>query len=86
MATKVMLKVDGVPANFPTLPFGRQLEYWRIIERFKATAKVGHVSQKRQSSRVALRDFLRLNNVSQYYAQFHDSEESRDDTYQIWYV
>lgn len=83
MTTK--LKINGVPKDYPSLPFGRQLEYRHVIADFKATAKSTHVSQKRQSSTKALRDAIKLYEMAEYFCQFHDDQLKRDDGYEIWY-
>jgi hypothetical protein len=87
-STKVVkIKITGLPKEkeYAALPFGRRIEYARKIEEFKATAKTGWISQKRQTSAKAFRDFVNLNDVTQYYAEYVDDGFVRDDSYQIWY-
>ncbi len=80
-----VIKIEGIPKGYEALPFGRQIEYAERIRDFKATAKTGHVQQKRQKSSKALRDFLGFYGATQWYARFEDSPQCRDDSYQIWY-
>lgn len=84
---EVKFKIKGMPSEkeYNAMPFGRQIEYRHQIEDFKATAKIGHVSQKRVSPAKALREFIKLNDVEEYYLIRHTAADYYDDTYQIWY-
>ena len=72
--------------EYAGLPFGRKIDYIRKINEFKNTAKTNHVSQKRKKSSTALKEFLKLYNVDEYYCSFYDTNQCRDDSYQIWYT
>jgi len=83
MTTK--LKIIGVPKDYHAMPFGRQLEYRRVIVAFKESAKSVHLSQKRQSNAKTIREALALYGATEYYCQFEDSQFCRDDSFQFWY-
>lgn len=84
---KRRFKIKGMPkdAEFGSMPFGRQIELWPKIEEFKREAQVGHVSQKHQSSTSAIREFCKLNDVSEFFCEFWDDEHHWDDTFEIFY-
>jgi hypothetical protein len=81
----VKIKINGVPKNYATLPFGRQIEFHPIIRAFKDQAKTTHVSQKRKTGATAWKEFVKLYQATQYYATYNDESNYRDDTYQVWY-
>lgn len=84
---KILCKIKGVPANYDTLPFGRQIEYHGTIGDFKARAKSTWLSQKRKSWRTALKEFKSLHKgVREYYAQFYADPHHYDDSFQLWYI
>lgn len=82
---KYWLKLNGLPKNYQSLPFGRQIEYRRIIAEFKESAKSTHISIKRRTPAAALKEFKDLYNPSEFYAVFHDSPTCRDDAFEVWY-
>lgn len=71
--------------DFNGMPFGRQIEHFKKLQEFKETAKRGHLGQKRKSTAAALKEFIQLYNVVEYY--FKDTETScyRDDSLEIFY-
>ena len=79
------IKINGVPKDFNSLSFGRQIEYRHIIADFQKTAQRGSVDQKRRKHSAALKEFIRLNEVTEYYFITHDSPTYRDDGFEIWY-
>ena len=72
-------------ADFDCLPFGRQIEYMRKIESFKASAKNTHISQKRQSFTKALKDFRTHYRPKSYYCRVRTGTNWHDDSVEIWY-
>lgn len=80
-------KIVGLPKDteFAKMPWGRQIEWLRKIQEFKDSAKSVHLSQKRQSYTKAIREFVKLNEVKEYYCSFHAGRDYYDDTFQIWY-
>jgi hypothetical protein len=73
-------------AEFIGLPFGRRIEPRRAIETWKATARQTHLSQKRQSAAKAIREFCELNNVAEYFCEFWDQPEYKDDSFEFFYT
>jgi hypothetical protein len=85
-----LAKINGLSNDHVTLPPGRQCEYWRVIAEFKASAKMTYLSQKRQSYQRAIRDFVKLNNVTEYYCCFvpgdrNGTRNGGDDSFEVWY-
>lgn len=83
-------KIKGMPkdTDFNGMIFGRQIEWFKKIEQFKNESKSSHISQKRQSYSTAIRDFIKLNNVTEYYCCFFPKTKNAqgwDDSFQIWY-
>jgi hypothetical protein len=85
MKSKTRIKIDGIPSNWNTLPFGRQIEFWPKLKEFKESAKKTYVSQKRKSGVMAWSEFVKLYKPKQFYAVYHDSLDYRDDSYEVFY-
>jgi len=83
--TKFWIKLNGIPKDFLNLPWGRQVEYHRIIRDFRETAKSVHVSIKHRTPAQALKEFKELYKPSEYYARFYCSNDIRDDSVEVFY-
>lgn len=68
--------------EYHKLPFGRQLEYAKRIQEFKSKAKTNHVSIKRKHYKRALKEFIDLYNVNEYWCSF----SLQDDSFEIYYT
>ena len=70
-------RIKGIPkeTQFRKMSFGQQIEFIRKFEEFKLEAKSAHISQKRTTSEKAIKEFLKLNDVTEYYCTFYESEE-----------
>lgn len=79
------IKINGIPKDYDKMPFGRQIEYRRVIEAFKSESKKTWISQKRISSGKALKDAIKLYEAKEYYCNINDSENYRDDSFEFWY-
>jgi hypothetical protein len=71
--------------EFNSIPFGRQLEYFRKIEDFKNSAKSTHFGQKYITFEKGLKDFLKLYQVTEYYCINRNNADWKDDSTEIWY-
>lgn len=86
-APTVKFKISGMPKDteYNKLSFGRKIEYREQIKQFKETAKSTHLSQKRQSYSKAIREFVKLNNVTEYYCSFYCDPNYYDDSFEFFY-
>ena len=82
----IKLKIAGIPKDYATMPFGRQLEYRKVIADFKLCANSCWLSQKRTTSGRAIREAIKLLDVAEYFCQFHDEPTYRDDTFEFFYT
>ena len=71
---------------FNGMPFGRQIEYLRGIQLFKATAKSTYFSQKGTTFSAGLKKFLKLYDVKEYYCVNRNGPNWKDDSTEIWYT
>lgn len=81
-------KINGCISDkeFNNLSFGRQLEYRHGINQFKDGCKTNHLSVKRRSIASALKEFLDLYDVTEYYMEYtYVKGVWEDDSIQIWY-
>lgn len=81
-------KINGLPTDkvFNAQAFGQQLAGLKMIEAFKKTAKVIHLSQKRQSYTKAIKEAIALYDVKQYFCTFHCDAMCKDDSFEFFYV
>jgi hypothetical protein len=86
METKFKINsINLSDSQWKALPFGRQLEYRKQIQEFKDSSKQGYISQKRTTNKKALKAFINLHGVTEYWCQYYDDTERRDDVFVIWY-
>lgn len=73
--------------EFNKLPFGRQIEYFRKLEEFKSSpeTKKTWVSQKRKTTSKAIKEFKQLYQPKEFYLVVNNSENYRDDSFEIFY-
>lgn len=76
------------PEALRVMVFGRQIEYIRKIQAFKTQpgVKSNHISQKRQTYTKAIKEFIDLYNVDEYYCDFHCNSNVKDDSFEVWYT
>lgn len=78
--------VPGVPDNYFGLIFGQQIEYHYKIADYTKTAKQIHLSQKHQSYKKAIREFIALYRPINYYIPpFGIDEFYYDDSFIVYY-
>lgn len=83
----VRFKISGMPkdSTYNGLPFGRRIEYAKTIDEFKRSARVVHLSQKRQSYKKAIREAIELYDVAEYYCRFHANAQCFDDSFEFFF-
>lgn len=79
-------KLNNVPDNMEHLPFGRQIEFLKIIEEFKNNARSTFIDMKRRSAKAAIAEFKKLYQPKQFFCSYHDSQNYRDDSFQVWFT
>ena len=81
-------KIDGMISakEFNQMPFGRQIEHYHKIQEFQAKAKSGYLETKRKKVKTALREFLKLHEVKQYYFKAREDSMWKDDSVDIWFL
>lgn len=86
-SNKIKVKINGFPkeSEYNKMPFGRQIEFQQKIKEFKSSAKIGHLATKRKSVASALKEFIDLYNVTEYYFIDTTTPDYKDDSIQIYY-
>ena len=84
----IKFRIRGLPTDkeFVALPFGRQIEFRRVMEEFRTNAQMIHISQKRQTYTKAIKEAIDLYDVDQYFCRFHCSDNYKDDTFEFFYT
>ena len=83
-------KSRGIPSekDFNSLPFGRQIEFFSKLNDFKSGSetKRGFLDQKRRSTAKALKEFLDLYSVGEYYFADTTKQDYKSDSLEIFYT
>lgn len=82
----ILKNVPNVPDNYPNMIFGRQLEYRNHIADYTKSAKQIHLSQKRQTYKKAIKEFVALYNPTSYYIPVINCDPNYyDDSFVVYY-
>jgi len=84
---KWALKVEGLSSDFPSAPFGRQLEGFEVIKQFKATAKSEWISAKVRDGKrgtTEVKRWVKEVKPKEFCAKWLEGE-ANDDSIQIFY-
>lgn len=80
------IKIDGIPSDFISLPFGRKTEYNKIIKEFQDKAKKSYVGAKGKGTLPSVKKWVKENKPNQFFAKWKkDSSSYKDDSVKIWY-
>jgi len=85
----IVYRIDGMPKDiaYNGMPFGRQLEWRHVIESFKKRSRSTHLSQKkRKSFKKAINEFVKLNQVKEWYCVVNHGMPYHDDSFEFWYL
>ena len=82
-----VLKIEGVPSNLFTLPFGQQIDGLKKIKEFQKIADKDYVDAKGKATMAAVKGWIKDNKPKQYYAKWGaDSSSYKDDSVEIYYT
>jgi len=78
------ININAVDNDFPTKPFGHQLDYLRTIKQWKTDSNVkkGYADTKHISTMKGVRNWVKINTPSEFYAKWSNNN---DDTVEIFY-
>lgn len=65
--------------------FGRQIKYHQVFKDFKLKANEGYLNTKHKPVNKALKEFINLYKVKEYYFIDNNTKDYWDDSIQIWY-
>ena len=81
------IKLAGFNPSFLDLPFGRQIEYFKILKDFQKGAKRSYINAKGKATKAAVKQWLKENKPKAYYAKWRqDSSMFKDDIVDILFV
>jgi hypothetical protein len=89
MSPKYCFHIQGLMKDtaFNQMSFGRQTEYYKQIEAFKAIAKRGYIGAKRKTTARGFREFKALYEPTQwFYIDRDNGSLYHDDSTDIWYT
>jgi hypothetical protein len=84
----VIKNIASVPSDLFSMPFGRQIEYHKVLHGFinNPETKKTYLSQKRQSYKKAIKEFVKLYEPKSYYIpKFNSSSNCFDDSFVVYY-
>ena len=83
----IIKNVPNVPDNYPNMIFGQQLNYRRALTDYINGAEKIFLSQKRQSYKKAIKDFVSLHKPKNYYIPgFYSDDSQYDDSFLVYYT
>lgn len=71
---------------FNSLPFGRQIEYFKKFEEFKNRAKNNHMGCKRMTYAKGIREWKKLYQPTEYFFIENGRSDQKDDCIEVWYI
>jgi hypothetical protein len=81
------IKIDGIPSDFITMPFGRKTEYNKVIKEFQDKAKTNYVDAKGKGTLPSVKKWVKEEKPNQFFAKWKkDSSSYKDDSVKIWYA
>ena len=81
------INIEGIDNEFPTKPFGRQLDEQKKLKEFLEKAKKAYVGAKGKPTLKAVKDYIKANNLKQFYAKWEsDSDMYKDDSVELFYI
>lgn len=81
------VNIDGVDNQFPTYPFGRQLDDLKKVKAFMASAKKSYADAKHKATMPAVKKHIKDQGYSQFYARWKkDTSMYKDDSVEIFYI
>lgn len=81
------VNLNGVDNEFLNQPFGRQLDAMKKVKEFTSKAKKGYAGAKGKSTLAAVKDWVKLNQPTQFYAKWKsDSSSYKNDSVEIFYT
>lgn len=81
------VNLNGVDNEFLNQPFGRQLDAMQKVKEFTSKAKKGYAGAKGKSTLAAVKDWVKLNQPTQFYAKWKsDSRFYKNDSVEIFYT
>jgi hypothetical protein len=81
------VNLNGADNEFFKQPFGRQLDTLKKVKEFTAKAKKGSVGAKGKPTLAAVKDWVKMNQPTQFYAKWKmDSKSYKDDSVEIYYT
>lgn len=85
-SVSIIKNVPDVPDNYTNMIFGRQLDYRYKIADYMAKSKNIHLSQKKQTYKKAIKEFVDLYKPKNYYIpKINCDEFYYDDSFVVYY-
>ena len=81
------VQINNLDSNdFPSQPFGRQMDDMKKVREWQKTAKKGYAGAKGKATLPAVKKWVKENQPSEFYAKWKaDSGSWKDDSVEIFY-
>ena len=80
------VQINGIENDFPSKPFGQQIDASKKLKEFKATAKSTRVGAKGKATMTAVKEWIKENKPSEFFASWEkDSSSYKDDSVEIFF-
>ena len=80
------VQINGIENDFPSKPFGQQIDAMKKIKEFKTNAKSTRVDAKGKATMAAVKEWVKENKPSEFFASWEkDSSSYKDDSVEIFF-
>ena len=80
------VNLNGIENDFPSKPFGQQIDAMKKVKEFKETAKKTRVDAKGKATMSAVKEWVKENKPSEFFASWEkDSSSYKDDSVEIFF-
>ena len=80
------VQINGLENDFPSKPFGQQIDSMKKLKEFKQSAKSTRVDAKNKATMTAIKEWIKENNPSEFFASWEkDTSSYKDDSVEIFF-
>ena len=80
------VQINGIENDFPSKPFGQQIDAMKKLKEFKTNSKSTRVDAKGKATMSAVKEWVKENKPSEFFASWEkDSSSYKDDSVEIFF-
>ena len=80
------VQINGIENDFPSKPFGQQIDSMKKLKEFKQSAKSTRVDAKGKATMTAIKEWVKENKPNEFFASWEkDTSSYKDDSVEIFF-